>query len=159
SNLAEWQRARSAVLAAEGRALGIRPPFPATVTVQVDGTQHFTTGPATNRWGYTMTSFHFHNGADAVVPGVFFVPDAAKDHPVPLILYCHYHGGEFEMGVKSLFVHQRNWPRSTDNVSEEVRAIPSEWLGSWPDGISDLAELYMSPGYAVLSIDEYGFNS
>jgi dienelactone hydrolase len=154
-NRSEWEAKRPSVIAAVDRSLGVRPPFPRRVIVQIDGRAHRTTMSGI---GYTTTRFRFHNGADAVVPGVLVVPDRMTGERVPLIVYCHYHGGEFDVGKESLFMHGRLWPRSNQNHDfPETRNVDPMWLGDWPAGIGNLAELLMSRGYAVMSIDEYAF--
>jgi dienelactone hydrolase len=152
---AEFEALQPKIAAAVERYLGARPPFPQNVVVQTDSVR-----TAVTRGGvpYTISRFRFHNGVDAVVPGVLVVPEKANREPVPLILYAHYHGGEFNVGKESLFRFGRDWPRSKHDFDHrETRDVAPEDLGDWPDGANNLAELLMGEGRAVLSIDDYGF--
>jgi dienelactone hydrolase len=80
--------------------------------------------------GYTLEKFSFDNGAGAKVPGYCFVPkDGQAKHPA--ILYCHWHGGQYDIGKKEML--QTN--------ATPVAAGPA------------LAKL----GYVVLGIDAYCF--
>lgn len=57
-----------------------------------------------DRGDYFVEKFEFDNGAGATVPGYLLLPkDASKDKPVPGVLYCHWHGGEYSIGKEELF--------------------------------------------------------
>jgi dienelactone hydrolase len=79
---------------------------------------------------YFLERFEFENGAGAIVPGILLLP---KNPPgkVPAILYCHWHGGEYDKGKVELF-ETRHSPQA-----------PGPTL--------------VERGYAVLAIDAYCF--
>jgi dienelactone hydrolase len=131
--LREWTTSRlPRIHAALERVLGDRPPRP--TVPDVDSTsQHVDDGG-----GYTIHHFRFHNGADAVVPGCLVLPENV-DGPVPLLVYCHYHGGEYETGKREIF-------------------DPGSGKWTWPAGLKGrIADHLAALGYAVLIIDHYGF--
>ncbi len=80
--------------------------------------------------GYTLERIEFDNGAGATVYGYLLLPEGRRE-PGPAVLYNHYHGGEYHLGK-----------------DEMMQPGP---LGA-PKGPA-LAQA----GYAVLSIDAYGF--
>lgn len=80
--------------------------------------------------GYSEEQFEFDNGAGAVVPGTVLIPDH-RPGPAPAVLYCHWHGGQYDSGKKELF---------------QTNAVPE------PPGPA-LARR----GYVVLAIDAYCF--
>jgi dienelactone hydrolase len=82
------------------------------------------------RQGYTVEKFEFDNGAGAVVPGYFLLP-AGGDGPYPAIFYCHWHGGNYDLGKQEIF--------TTHHTPE----VPAETLTKL--------------GYAVMAIDAYCF--
>ena len=49
-----------------------------------------------------MEKFQFDNGAGAIVPGYLLLPEEATGK-APAILYCHWHGGEYDIGKEELF--------------------------------------------------------
>jgi dienelactone hydrolase len=55
-----------------------------------------------DRSDYVVEKFQFDNGAGAMVPGYLLLPKnlTAK---APAILYCHWHGGEYDIGKEELF--------------------------------------------------------
>jgi len=54
--------------------------------------------------GYVLERFQFDNQAGSVVPGNLLLPISAGQHSRhPAILYCHWHGGEYENGKNELF--------------------------------------------------------
>lgn len=81
---------------------------------------------------YWQETFSFDNGAGALVKGYCFVPKTASPtNKAPAILYCHWHGGEYDVGKKEML---------------QTNATPV------PPG-PELAKR----GYVVLGIDAYGF--
>ncbi|TAE29438.1 MAG: dienelactone hydrolase [Cytophagales bacterium] len=88
------------------------------------------------RPGYTLETFTFFNGVDAVVPGILLIPDGVKtktpNSRTPAILYHHYHGGDYAHGKDELF--KKNWVNENGPAEDLVRA-----------------------GYVVLAIDAYAF--
>jgi dienelactone hydrolase len=59
----------------------------------------------TNNGDYTVEKFEFDNGAGATVPGYCLIPKNARGK-APAILYCHWHGGQYEIGKEELFQAQ-----------------------------------------------------
>ena len=82
------------------------------------------------RDGYTLERFEFDNGAGAIVPGYFLIPATAKK-PLPAIFYCHWHGGNYDLGKQEIF--------TTHHTPE----IPAETL--------------TRAGYIVMAVDAYCF--
>src|SRR5687768_10246497 len=85
----EWQTKRQELRATLEKMLGdfpSRPPVPqVTVLSREEGD------------GYTLEKFHFENGLGMTVPGYLFLPKDMKGK-VPAILYCHWHGGQYDNG-------------------------------------------------------------
>ena len=95
-------RQRSEVRSQLWQALGRLPPRPAVPSVVVrERIDHGT---------WTEERFEFDNGAGAIVPGVLLLPMTRKGK-VPGILYCHWHGGEYDGGKKELF-ESRHTPKA-----------------------------------------------
>jgi dienelactone hydrolase len=85
-----------------------------------------------DRGTYWLEKFEFDNGAAEAVRGYLFLPkQAAPDRKVPGVLYCHWHGGQYDIGKDELL---------------GTNATPV------PPGPA-LAE----QGFAVLGIDACGF--
>jgi dipeptidyl aminopeptidase/acylaminoacyl peptidase len=122
ASLADWTRQRTSLRAQLGRLLGDLPPRPPTPAVQTLSREA--------RDGYVLERFQFDNGAGAIVPGVLLLP-AGSAGRVPGILYCHWHGGEYDKGKVELF----------------ERAHTPEEPGP----------ALARRGYAVLAIDAYCF--
>jgi dienelactone hydrolase len=80
--------------------------------------------------GYTVEKFEFDNGAGAIVPGYFLIPKDGKA-PYPAIYYCHWHGGNYDLGKQEIF--------TTHHTPE----IPAEAL--------------IKQGYVVMAVDAYCF--
>ncbi len=83
--------------------------------------------------GYRLEKFEFRNGLGDVVYGYTLVPDQPSGAAV---LYCHYHGGRYELGKDELF----------------QEPLFDVWAGQTPRGIA-LAQA----GYIVMAIDTYAF--
>jgi len=80
--------------------------------------------------GFTVEKFTFDNDAGATVPGYLCLPDGLKGR-APAILYCHQHGGLYDVGKEEVFKKQ---PTSEEPAVELTRR-----------------------GYVVLAIDAYCF--
>lgn len=91
---AAWEQRRSGIRAQLERLLGQLPPRPTVPTVTVLSREE--------RDGYWLEKFSFDNGAGATVPGVLLLP-AGVSGKVPAVLYCHWHGGEYDKGKVELF--------------------------------------------------------
>jgi dienelactone hydrolase len=85
------------------------------------------------RDGYRLEKFTFANGLGDTVYGYTLVPDKPNDAAV---IYCHYHGGKYDLGKDELF----------------FEPLFGEWQDKTPRGPA-LAQA----GYLVLAIDAYSF--
>lgn len=122
SSLARWQEKRSPIRETLLSLMGDLPPIPAQPEVRLVSTE--------DKGSYILERFTFENGAGATVPGVFLTPKNGKSiHPA--IYYCHWHGGNYDLGKGELF--------STHHTPE----IPAQTL----TGL----------GFAVIAIDAYCF--
>jgi dipeptidyl aminopeptidase/acylaminoacyl peptidase len=79
---------------------------------------------------FTVEKFQFDNAAGAMVPGYLILPKGAIGR-LPAVLYCHWHGGQYDNGKEELF--------RTDHTPVQ----PGPALAA--------------RGYAVLGIDAYCF--
>jgi dienelactone hydrolase len=55
-----------------------------------------------DRGEFIVEKFQFDNGAGAMVPGYILLPKSGEKKS-PAILYCHWHGGEYDIGKEELF--------------------------------------------------------
>jgi hypothetical protein len=55
-----------------------------------------------DRGDYLLEKFQFDNGAGATVPGYLLLPKKAPAKS-PAILYCHWHGGQYDNGKEEIF--------------------------------------------------------
>lgn len=122
ADLESWQRERTVIRETLIRLLGNVPPRPAVADVHILSREE---KPA-----YNVEKFEFDNGAGATVPGYFLIPKSGKP-PYPAIFYCHWHGGNYDLGKQEIF--------TTHHTPE----IPAE----------DLTKA----GYVVMAIDAYCF--
>lgn len=121
-DLRNWQQQRVQIRETVVQLLGAIPARPGVLDVRVISREEKT--------GYIVERFEFDNGAGAVVPGYFLLPAAAKK-PLPTIFYCHWHGGNYDLGKEEIF--------TTHHTPE----VPAEAL--------------TRAGYAVMAIDAYCF--
>ena len=115
---AAWELRRVEIRRTLNSLLGELPPrpaHPAAKTISVE-----------ERDGMRIEKIEFDNGAGAVVPGWFILP-VGKSGPLPAVLYCHWHGGEYAIGKEEVF------------RSDHTPQIPAKAL--------------TGRGYAVLAID------
>lgn len=117
-----WQRQREVIRATLWKLLGDLPARPRVPEVRIVGREE--------QADLIEERFEFDNQAGATVPGLLVLPRGAKG-PVPGILYCHWHGGEYDGGKKE--IHE----------TRHTPAVPA----------TELAKR----GFAVLAIDAYGF--
>ena len=89
-----WEKQRQAIRAQLWQLLGQLPPRPKT--------PHVETLSREERDGYILEKFQFDNGAGSTVPGYLLLPQKATGK-VPAILYCHWHGGQYDIGKEELF--------------------------------------------------------
>lgn len=121
-DLPTWQQQRVEIRATVVHLLGDVPARPKVPAVRILSREE--------KPGYTVERFEFDNGAGATVPGYFLIPSSAKA-PLPTIFYCHWHGGNYDLGKQEIF--------TTHHTPE----IPAEAL--------------TEAGYAVMAIDVYCF--
>jgi dienelactone hydrolase len=89
-----WLKQRQEIRAQLWQLLGQLPPRPKVPAV--------TTYFREDRGDYIMEKFQFDNAAGSVVPGYLLLPkDTGAKHPA--ILYCHWHGGQYDIGKEELF--------------------------------------------------------
>lgn len=91
---AAWEKQRKEIRKEVWDLLGKLPPRPSKPKVE--------TLSRDDRGDYILEKFQFDNGAGATVPGYIILP---KNHSskAPAILYCHWHGGEYDLGKEELF--------------------------------------------------------
>jgi len=91
---AAWEKQRKNIRAQVWDLLGKLPPRPAKPKVETLSRE--------DRGDYIVEKFQFDNSAGANVPGYIILPKnrSAKS---PAILYCHWHGGEYDLGKEELF--------------------------------------------------------
>jgi dienelactone hydrolase len=89
-----WDIKRQEVRAQLWALLGRLPPRPKTPNVEVLSRE--------DRGGYVVEKFQFDNQAGSRVPGYLILPTNAGGR-LPAILYCHWHGGEYDLGKEELF--------------------------------------------------------
>jgi len=119
---ARWQRQRKQVRAQLRELLGELPARPEQLAVK--------TLEREDRGDYLLEKFQFDNGAGANVPGFLLLPKNARGKS-PAILYCHWHGGQYEIGKEEFF----------GTNATPVAAGPA----------------LVKRGYVVLAIDAYCF--
>lgn len=119
-----WAKHRLAIRARLWNLLGDLPPRPAKPQITLRSREE--------KDGYTLETFEFDNGAGETVAGHCFVPaGATAEKKAPAILYCHWHGGQYDVGKQEML---------------QTNATPM------PPG-PELAK----QGYVVLGIDACGF--
>lgn len=91
---AEWETERAEIRAQVWDLLGKLPSRPKVPQVEVLSREE--------RDGCFVERFQFDNGAGATVPGYLILPKGVSGKS-PAILYCHWHGGEYDVGKEELF--------------------------------------------------------
>jgi dienelactone hydrolase len=127
-----WESQRLQIRAELNTLLGKLPPRPKVPQVQPLARE--------DRGDYIVEKFQFDNGAGATVPGYLLLP---KNRPgkLPAILYCHWHGGQYNSGKEELF-HANHTPFTPGPIFAQhgfvVIAIDAycfgERNGQGPDG-------------------------
>jgi dienelactone hydrolase len=117
-----WEGVRRDVRGQLWQLLGKLPPRPRVPAVRTLSRE--------DKSDYVLEKFEFDNLAGATVPGYLLLPKNAAGKS-PAILYCHWHGGHYDVGKEELF---------------RTNATPV------PAGPA-----LVKRGYVVLAIDAYGF--
>lgn len=89
-----WEKKRKDVRAQLWELLGKLPPRPKLPKIE--------TLLREDRGDYLIEKFQFDNGAGSTVPGYILLPKQVSGK-APAILYCHWHGGQYEIGKEELF--------------------------------------------------------
>lgn len=89
-----WERDRIGIRSRLWELLGKLPPRPPVPNVRTVSRE--------DRGEYWVEKFSFDNGAGATVPGYLLLPKGPAEKR-PAILYCHWHGGEYDLGKEALF--------------------------------------------------------
>lgn len=118
----EWEKQRNTLRTQLSQLLGNLPTRPATPVVQTVSRE--------DRGDYILEKFQFDNKAGATVPGYLLLPKHA-DRKSPAILYCHWHGGQYDNGKEEIF------------KAEHTPEAPGPAL--------------VKRGYVVVAIDAYCF--
>lgn len=117
----EWETLRKEIRATLWKLLGDLPPRPEKPAV--------TTVSRDDKGDYWLEKFTFDNGAGDTVPGYCFLPkNASAANKAPAILYCHWHGGQYDIGKDEML-----------GVNKAIPRAPGETLAK--------------QGYVVLGID------
>jgi dipeptidyl aminopeptidase/acylaminoacyl peptidase len=91
---AAWEKRRKQVRAELWELLGKLPPRPKTAKIETVWKE--------DRGDYLVEKFQFDNRAGANVPGYLLLPKQVSGK-APGILFCHWHGGDYEIGKEELF--------------------------------------------------------
>ncbi len=122
STLDAWKQQRKAVRNTLIELMGEVPSRPQVTQVKIVSRE--------DKGEYTLEKFEFDNGAGALVPGYYLIPNDGKvKHPA--IFYCHWHGGNYDLGKQEIF------------TTHHTPGIPAEAL--------------TKAGYVVMAIDAYCF--
>lgn len=130
---AAWTRQQADLRATLERLLGNFPVRPAVPAVRVLSRE--------DRGSFTVERFEFSNGLGDTVPGVLLLPNR-RSRPVPGILYCHWHGGEYDKGKVELFETNHTPQLPGQTLTERGYAVLAidaacfgERHGRGPDGL------------------------
>jgi dienelactone hydrolase len=117
-----WEKERKQVRTQVWELLGKLPPRANTPKVQTVSRE--------DRGNYIVEKFQFDNGAGSTVPGYIVLPKKSSAKS-PAILYCHWHGGEYDLGKEELF--------QSKHTAEEP------------------GPAFAKRGYVVIAVDAYCF--
>jgi dienelactone hydrolase len=121
-NRSGWEQQRREIRTTLWQLLGKLPPRPALPKVTTQSRQ--------DRGDFFVEKFSFDNAAGSTVAGYVLLPKALPGK-APAVLFCHWHGGEYDIGKEELF-QNRHTPEA-----------PGPALAR--------------RGFVVLGIDAYGF--
>ncbi len=95
ASLDAWQQQRTEIRTKLNELLGDLPPRPPVSAFQVISKE--------DKGTYTLETFQFDNGAGEIVKGYVFIPkQVTPQNKAPAILYCHWHGGQYDIGKQEL---------------------------------------------------------
>lgn len=95
ASLELWQQQRAGIRAKLTELLGDLPPRPALDAFQVLSSE--------DKGGYLLEKIQFDNGSGELVRGYLFLPKTATAaKKAPAVLYCHWHGGQYDIGKQEL---------------------------------------------------------
>jgi dipeptidyl aminopeptidase/acylaminoacyl peptidase len=96
SSLHEWEKQRTEIRQRLWMLLGKLPERPKELKIRIVEKR--------DSDGYRLEKFVFDNGAGDDVPGYLLLPlNASAENKYPAILYCHWHGGQYDVGKEELF--------------------------------------------------------
>jgi dienelactone hydrolase len=137
ASLGEWQANRTIIRSELWHLLGDLPERPKVPPVRILKRE--------DRGAYSLEKFEFDNGAGAIVPGYLLLPKNLTGK-VPAILYCHWHGGDYDIGKEELFRNDKTFRLTGPTLALRgfaVIAIDSycfgERNGKGPQGADDKA--------------------
>jgi dienelactone hydrolase len=93
-NLHAWEKKRAQIRKELWQLLGDLPARPKLPPVRIISREE--------RQDYILEKFEFDNHAGDIVPGYLLLPRNVSGK-VPAVLYCHWHGGEYDIGKEELF--------------------------------------------------------
>jgi dienelactone hydrolase len=132
-----WMSERQRIRIELEKLLGDLPPRPAVPRVQVISRE--------NHGTYEVERFHFDNGLGETVPGVFILP-THRSGRLPALLYCHWHGGEYQGGKSEVFENRHTPEVPAAALAARGYAVLAidapcfgERNGRGPDGTRDAA--------------------
>jgi len=95
SSAEAWKIQRAGIRKTLVDLLGEMPARPALSAFKMIGREE--------KGSYRMETFQFDNGAGEIVKGHLFVPNGASaKRKAPAVLYCHWHGGQYDVGKQEL---------------------------------------------------------
>jgi dienelactone hydrolase len=90
----QWESKRAQIRATLWELLGQLPPRPKVPMVKTVSRE--------DRGDFVVEKFTFDNAAGATVPGYLLLPQHREGRS-PGVLFCHWHGGEYDIGKEELF--------------------------------------------------------
>src|SRR5579872_4439497 len=92
--IGEWRNQRKSIRETLVKVMGDLPPRQKITAVRVLSRE--------DKGSYEVEKFEFDNGAGSIVPGYFLIPKNGRaKHPA--IFYCHWHGGNYDLGKQEIF--------------------------------------------------------